>query len=45
MGRGAQDQTRQLTDQQLANINSLNQQFFGQQQQVAICSCHSFKIF
>src|SRR6266404_2542559 len=34
MGRGAQDQTRQLTDQQLANINSLNQQFFGQQQQV-----------
>src|SRR5437879_558974 len=34
MGRGAQDQTRQLTDQQLAIINSLNQQFFGQQQQV-----------
>src|SRR5438034_6724861 len=34
MGRGAQDQTRQLTDQQLANINSLNQQFLGQQQQV-----------
>lgn len=34
MGRGAQDQTRQLTDQQLANINSLNQQFFGQQQQL-----------
>jgi len=34
MGRGAQDQTRQLTDQQLANINALNQQFLGQQQQV-----------
>src|SRR5579859_738980 len=34
MGRGAQEQTRQLTDQQLANINSLNQQFLGQQQQV-----------
>lgn len=34
MGRGAQDQTRQLTDQQLANINALNQQFLGQQQQI-----------
>jgi hypothetical protein len=34
MGRGAQEQTRQLTDQQLANINSLNQQFLGQQQQL-----------
>src|SRR5579871_2682283 len=34
MGRGAQDQTRQLTDQQLANINALNQQFLGQQQQL-----------
>ena len=34
MGRGAQAQTQQLTDQQLANINSLNQQFLGQQQQV-----------
>ena len=34
MGRGAQDQTRQLTDQQLAGINSLNQQFLGQQQQL-----------
>ena len=33
MGRGAQTQTRQLTDQQLANINALNQQFLGQQQQ------------
>jgi len=33
MGRGAQGQTRQLTDQQLANINALNQQFLGQQQQ------------
>jgi hypothetical protein len=34
MGRGAQDYTRQLTDQQLASLNSLNQQFLGQQQQV-----------
>ena len=34
MGRGAQAQTQKLTDQQLANINSLNQQFLGQQQQV-----------
>jgi len=34
MGRGAQAQTQQLTDQQLASINSLNQQFLGQQQQV-----------
>jgi len=33
MGRGAQAQTRQLTDQQLANINALNQQLFGSQQQ------------
>ena len=33
MGRGAQAQTRQLTDQQLANVNGLNQQFLGQQQQ------------
>ena len=32
MGRGAQSQTRQLTDQQLASINGLNQQFLGQQQ-------------
>jgi hypothetical protein len=30
----AQDFTRQLTDQQLASLNSLNQQFLGQQQQV-----------
>jgi len=30
----AQDFTRQLTDQQLANLNSLNQQFLGQQQQI-----------
>ena len=28
----AQDYTRQLTDQQLASLNSLNQQFLGQQQ-------------
>jgi hypothetical protein len=34
MGRGAQAQTLQLTDQQLANTNALNQQFLGQQQQV-----------
>jgi hypothetical protein len=33
MGRGAQAYTRQLTDEQLANLNSLNQQFLGQQQQ------------
>ena len=33
MGRGAQSQTRQLTDQQLAGINALNQQLFGSQQQ------------
>ncbi len=30
----AQDYTRQLTDQQLASLNGLNQQFLGQQQQV-----------
>jgi len=34
MGRGAQAQTRQLTDQQLNSVNTLNQQFLGQQQQV-----------
>jgi hypothetical protein len=34
MGRGAQAQTQQMTDQQLASINALNQQFLGQQQQV-----------
>jgi hypothetical protein len=34
MGRGAQAQTRQLTDQQLASTNALNQQFAGQQQQI-----------
>lgn len=34
MGRGAQAQTRQLTDQQLAGANSLNQQLTGQQQQL-----------
>ena len=32
MGRGAQDTTRQLTDQQLAQMNALNQQLLGQQQ-------------
>jgi hypothetical protein len=34
MGRGAQSQTRQMTDQERANIDALNQQFQGQQQQV-----------
>jgi hypothetical protein len=34
MGRGAQAQTQQLTDQQLASINALNQQLLGNQQQV-----------
>ncbi|GAC1626543.1 MAG: hypothetical protein PVS2B2_10320 [Candidatus Acidiferrum sp.] len=34
MGRGAQAQTQRLTDQQLADINSQNQQLFGQQQQL-----------
>jgi len=34
MGRGAQAQTQRLTDQQLSDINSQNQQLFGQQQQV-----------
>jgi len=34
MGRGAQAQTQQLTDQQLASTNALNQQLLGQQQQV-----------
>jgi hypothetical protein len=32
MGRGAQGQTQQLTDQQLAQTNELNQQLLGQQQ-------------
>ena len=32
MGRGSQSQTQQLTDQQLASINALNQNLFGQQQ-------------
>ena len=34
MGRGAEAQTRQLTDQQLAQTNAMNQQFLGQQQQL-----------
>jgi hypothetical protein len=34
MGRGAQAQTRQLTDQQLASANAMNQQLSGQQQQL-----------
>jgi hypothetical protein len=32
MGRGAQDQTRRLTDQQLNQTNAMNQQLLGQQQ-------------
>ncbi len=32
MGRGAQGQTQQLTDQQLGQTNALNQQLLGQQQ-------------
>jgi hypothetical protein len=32
MGRGAQAQTQQLTDQQLVQTNALNQQLLGQQQ-------------
>src|ERR1700731_5394046 len=34
MGRGAQANTRQMTDQERANIDALNEQFLGQQQQV-----------
>src|SRR5207245_9907660 len=33
MGRGAQAYTRQLTDDQLSNLHTLNQQLLGQQQQ------------
>jgi hypothetical protein len=32
MGRGAQQQTLQLTDQQLASQNAMNQQLYGQSQ-------------
>ena len=35
MGRGAQGQTRDMTDQQLAQTNALNQQLYGQQQSLA----------
>ncbi len=35
MGRGAQSQTRDMTDQQLAQTNALNQQLYGQQQSLA----------
>jgi hypothetical protein len=35
MGRGAQGQTLNLTDQQLAQTNALNQQLLGQQQSLA----------
>ena len=34
MGRGVQAQTRQMTDQQLAGVNTLNQQLLGNQQQL-----------
>src|SRR6266404_4448517 len=34
MGRGAQAATRQMTDEERARIDALNQQFLGQQQQV-----------
>src|ERR1700682_1856508 len=34
MGRGTQAQTQKLTDEQLAGINSLNQQLLGNQQQI-----------
>src|SRR5882724_9423338 len=34
MGRGAQAQTQQLTDQQLASMNALNKQLLGNQQQL-----------
>jgi hypothetical protein len=35
MGRGAQGQTQQLTDQQLNQTNAMNQQLLGQQQSLA----------
>jgi len=35
MSRGAQAQTRQLTDQQLSQTNAMNQQLYGQQQSLA----------
>jgi hypothetical protein len=35
MGRGAQAQTRQLTDQQLALQNQMNQQLYGQNQSLS----------
>src|SRR5437763_16515805 len=34
MGRGVQAQTRQMTDQQLAGVNTLNRQLPGNQQQL-----------
>src|SRR5258708_25674165 len=34
MGRGAQANTREMTDEERASIDALNQQFLGQQQQV-----------
>jgi hypothetical protein len=35
MGRGAQGQTRQLTDEQLSQTNTMNQQLLGQQQSLS----------
>jgi len=35
MGRGAQQQTMQMTDQQLASQNAMNQQLYGQTQSLA----------
>jgi hypothetical protein len=43
MGRGAQAQTRQLTDQQLASTNALNQQFLNAQQQVGNSAATGFQ--
>ncbi len=34
MGRGAQANTREMTDEERASIDALNQQFLGQQQQI-----------
>jgi len=43
MGRGAQANTRQMTDQERANIDALNQQFFGQQQQSVTLCCRNIR--
>ena len=34
MGRGAQQQTMQMTDQQIASTNAMNQQLYGQTQSI-----------